>query len=153
MSDTTEGVDKGPPPPVNPAVVRPPGMTSAMLVEKYLALRDKMAAIKEAQKAELNRYANIMGTLEGWMLEDLNNAGINSIAGPAGTFYKTTRASAKVVKWADALDWIKQNEAWELLEARVSKVQAEAIVAETGQPIPGIAMTREHVLNVRKASD
>lgn len=146
--DISGGVEKSPPPAQGFAR---PTMSLDKMLEKFLAIRDKMDEIKKRHKDELNPYALVLGSLEGWLLDALNQNGLNSMRAAQGTFFKTTRTSAKVVSWSTTLDFIKEKEAWELLEARVSKTAAEAIVAETQQDIPGVTISRESVLNVRRA--
>jgi hypothetical protein len=136
-----------------PAVATPPARMSADdMIDKYIRLRDKVKAIKERHVEELAPYAKAMDVLEAWMLEALNNAKLQSMKSVHGTAYKSTRTSAKVLDWPAVLEFIKTREAWDLLEARVSKLAAQAIVDETGQPIPGVETASEIVVNVRKAS-
>lgn len=129
----------------------PPTMTLDVIVAKYVALRDKAAEIKKRHTEELSRFNVAMGMLEGWMLDKLNAAGIESARTDSGTAYKSTRTSAKVVNWTETLAFIREQEAWDLLEARVSKTAAEAIIDETKQPIPGVSVTRETTINVRRS--
>jgi hypothetical protein len=93
-----------------------------------------------------------MNVLEGWMLEAMNQAGLKSMKSVHGTAYKSLRTSTKVVDWTEALRYIRENEAWDLLEARVSKSAAAVVVEETGAPIPGVETTSEITVNVRRAS-
>lgn len=143
------GENKSPPPPQGFA--RPTTMSLDHMVEKFIALRDKVAEIKKRHADELNPYALVMGSLEGWMLDALNTHGMSSMRANAGTFFTTTRTSAKVTSWATVLDYIREKEAWELLEARVNKTAAEAIINETGAAIPGVTTSTEIVLNVRRS--
>ena len=127
-------------------------MSADDMIDKYLRLRDKVKLIKERQVKELAPYNECMNTLEGWMLEALNNAGLQSMKSPHGTAYKSVRTSAKVTDWLATLSFIKEKEAWDLLEARVSKLAAQAIIDETHLPIPGVDTSSEIVVNVRRAS-
>lgn len=138
------------------------------MVEKYVALRDKVAEIKKRQIDELSKYNVAMAALEGWMLEALNTTGSDSVKTANGTFYKSTRTSVTCPRWSLTLEWIQENEAWDLLEARVNKTAAQAILAEkaaaaevlhaAGKPvdpaslvIPGVEIVRDVSLNVRRA--
>jgi hypothetical protein len=136
--------------PAAPAI-KPPTMTPATMVEKYVQLRDKKAEIVKRQKAELNPYDLAMGTLEAWLMDVLNTNGVTNMKAPAGTFYTTTRTSVTVQRWSETLDYIIKHEAWELLEGRVSKTMAEAWMTEKQEAIPGISVNREASLNVRRS--
>jgi hypothetical protein len=129
-----------------------PRMSADDMIDKYLRLRDKVAKIKEEHVKQLKPYAEAMDMLEAWMLEMLNQAKLQSMKSPHGTAYKTTRSSAKVLDWTAALAFIREKDAWDLLEARVSKLAAQAIIDETKLPIPGVEVSSELAVNVRRAS-
>lgn len=122
------------------------------LIENYVRVRDKKREVETKHKAELAPFNDMLERIEGWMLEALNNAGLSSMKSPHGTAYKSIRTSAKVVDWIETLNFIRETSAWDLLEARVSKLVAEQIMKETGAPIPGVETSRETVVNVRRAS-
>ncbi len=134
-----------------PPRVRAPTLTTDKAVEKFVALRDKIAEIKKRHVMELAPYNGALAALEGWLLDDLNTAHVEQMRALSGTVYKSVRTSASVVSWTETLDFIKATEAWELLEARVSKIAVEAIIEETKQPVPGVKIAREIILNVRRA--
>lgn len=134
-----------------PPVSTKPAMSPATMVDKFIALRDKKAELAKKHAEELAPYNLALGTLEAWMLNTLNETGLKAMRAGAGTFYTTTRTSAKVETWGDVLAYIRENEAWELLEARVSKTAVEAIMEDTQTNIPGVTVSRELVLNVRRA--
>lgn len=151
MNETTTVVPEEPQasaaPTVNPMIGRP----ADWLVEKYIALRDKKKEITERHKKELEPYNLNLGLMEAALLDILLSNKADNMKLKVGTFYKTTKTSAVVVKWADVLDFIREKDAWELLEARVSSTAAQAILEETKAPIPGVEIKRETSLNVRRA--
>lgn len=134
-----------------PAPPTRPSFTTAQMVEKYLALRDKKAEIEKAHKTQLSPYNVALAQLEAFILDDLNNMGGDSLKTENGTAYKTTRTSASVKDWPATMDYIKQNAAWDLLEARVSKNAVLAAIEETGAPVPGVNVTQETTLNIRRS--
>lgn len=140
MSDTT--APEGPAP--------PPGPSTDKLVDSYIKLRDKRDAIKKRHAEELAPYGSAMEKIEAILLERLNDAGLEAMKSSEGTVFKTTRTSAKVNSWSKTLEYIKEKDAWELLEARVSKTAVEAIVSETKAGIPGVDIVRETVVQVRR---
>lgn len=129
-----------------------PNMTVDTMIEKYVALRDRKKALEDSHKAELVPFNQALDRLEGYMLEALNEAGLDSMKSPHGTAYKTMRTSAKVINWTETLTFIREREAWDLLEARVSKLAAQEIIKETSQPIPGVETSSELVVNVRRSN-
>lgn len=129
---------------------RSESMTVDVMIEKYLRLRDKKKSIEDEHKQQLAPYNEAMTVLEGWLLEVMNQAKLKSLPTDQGTAYQSTRTSAKVTDWAAVLTYIRQNEAWDLLEARVSKLAAEAIIEQTQLPIPGVETSSEICVNVRR---
>lgn len=131
---------------------RSPSLTTEKAIEKFIILRDQVAAIKKRQSQELAPFTGAMDILEAWLLSDLEAANVEAMRASTGTVYKSIRTSATVKEWSKTLTYIRENLAWELLEARVSKLAVEAILEETKQPIPGVQLTREVLVNVRKPS-
>lgn len=141
-----------PPAPSGPVVrVRPPDMTVDRAVAKYISIRDQIAALKKEQAKALLPYEAALETLAGWLLNDLNTAKVVSMRALTGTAYKSVRTSATVEDWPAVLAYIKENEAWDLLEARVSKLAVAAVVEDTKAPVPGVKTSREIIVNVRKS--
>jgi hypothetical protein len=134
-------------------VLEKPRMSVDAVIENYVKLRDKKKSIEERHKAELAPFKETMDQLEGWMLEALNNAGLDSMKSSHGTVYKSTRTSAVVREWQATLDFIRANNAWDLLEARVSKLATFAIIKDTNAPVPGVETSTEVVVNVRRAGE
>jgi hypothetical protein len=134
-------------------VVRNTRMTVDNMIERYVLLRDKKKEMEDAYKASVAPLITFMERLEGYMLEAMNESGLSSMKSKHGTSYKSLRTSAKVIDWPAALGYIKANEAWDLLEARVSKLAAQEIIKETKEPIPGVETASEWVVNVRRAND
>ena len=126
-------------------------MTLDQMVDAYVKLRDKVAVIKKEQTDALAPFNVTMAKLEALMLDTLNKNNAESVRTEHGTVYKTSRTSTKVTEWSATLDFIKTHNLWELLEARVSKTAAEAIIQETQAPIPGVTTSREIAIGVRRS--
>lgn len=137
MSETTTVVDNS---------------DTAILVDKYVRLRDRHDLLRKQQQAELAKYTEAMGYLENKLLDVLNTTNAESLRTRAGTVYKSLRTSCKVETWQLTLHYILEHQAYELLEHRVNKTAAGEIVKDTGQPIPGVAITQEVTVNVRRAT-
>lgn len=123
----------------------------AQLIEKFIALRAKIHEIKEAHKKQLAPYQDAYVKLEGMLMAELDRAGVTSMRGQAGTISKVTGTSVTVSDWSSTLEYIKSNDEWDLLEGRVSKTAALAVIEETGKPIPGVQVSQVALLHVRRA--
>ena len=119
------------------------------LVSDYITIRDKKAERVSEHKAELERFDRALKKIEGLLSNALGEA--ESIKTSAGTCYRSTRSSA-TVKDRDALiEFIKTNDAWGLLPARVNDTVAAEYLESTGTPPPGIMITRRSTINIRRS--
>lgn len=126
-------------------------MTTGQMIEKYIALRDKKQEIEDTHKRQLKPYTEALSMLENLLLDQLNTEGIDSLKGGSGTAYRTTHISITVNRWSETLEFIRKNDAWELLEARVSKTAAQAFMEETKSPVPGTVVSQVVKVNVRRS--
>jgi hypothetical protein len=126
-------------------------MTAAAMIEKFIQLRDKIDEIKKKQAEQLKPYQEVMQKLEGMLMLELERAGVDNMKCDAGTVFKSTSTSVTVQHWSETLKYIQETEAWDLLEARVSKTAAKAIIEESGHPIPGVNVNEAIVLRVRRS--
>jgi len=133
-------------------VVERPRLTADAMIERYVKLRDKKKEIEARHKDELAPFNDALKRLEGFMLEALNQSGLDSMKSAHGTAFKSTRTSATVKDWPLTLAFIREHQAWDLLEARVAKTVAYQIMADTKAPIPGVETSAELTVNVRRPS-
>ena len=124
-------------------------MTPAKMIEMYLQLRQRTRDVEARHKAELAPYLATREKLELLMLDHLNENGLESTRCATGTAFKSTVTSVVVRDWPRTLDFIRDNQMWDLLEGRVAKSAALEIVEEMEQPIPGVEISQATVLRVR----
>lgn len=134
-------------------VLERPSLTMDNMIANYVRLRDKKQEIERRHAEELAPYKDIMGQLEAYMMEAMNQAGLNSMKSPHGTAFKQIRTSATVKDWDEFLAFVREREAWDLLERRVAKKAAEQVIEDTKAPVPGVETSREWVVNVRRPTD
>jgi hypothetical protein len=132
---------------------RPPTMTVDKMIEDFVKLRIRKKEVEDRHTKELEPFNKIMSQLQGWLLEFLNQTGQDSAKTRFGTAYKSTKTSAVVRDWPATLAFIRENDLWDLLEARVAKTAAFDVINETKEPIPGVETSSEVVCNVRKAGE
>lgn len=139
-------------PPVapGPAPATTPAQNLEFLVDKYRALRDKKKYITDRQKEEVKPYNEAMEQLEAAILDALNRSGVESVRTKAGTAFKTTRSSYTVRDPAQFREWLEANNRFDLLETRVSKDAIETLVESGATLPPGIGISSEVIVNIRK---
>jgi hypothetical protein len=133
-----------------------PTMDASTLIDKYRRLRAKKEEIAEEQKKIMAQYNAGLDYLEGMLLSLMNSMGVDKLSTSTndekfgGTVYKTTTTHTSVNSWSSTLDFIKEHEAWELLETRVNKSAVLSILEETGELVPGVTIVQRINVNVRK---
>lgn len=133
--------------------VERPRMTMDNMIEKYVKIRDKKKVLEDQHKEAMKPYTDALAKLEAYMLEAMHQSGLKSMKSPHGTAYQAVRTSAKVTDWAAALGYIREHDAWDLLEARISKLALQELTETTKETVPGVETSSEVVVNVRRASD
>lgn len=120
-------------------------------IAAYLKLRDKKAELADKHKDEMAPYNEKMTKLENFMLDVLNKASVDSMAFKGvGTMFKKEHTSVTAEEWDATLTWIKENNAWEFLERRVSKTVAQEYAAAHGAYPPGLKVVTSIGVQVRK---
>ena len=122
-----------------------------LIVERYVLLRDKKAQIKAEYEASVADITVALNRLEGAILATLNDQGAESFRTAHGTAYKSTSTSATVADWDSVLAFVRQNDRWDMLEKRVSKVAVEQFRAANDDLPPGINWREAVSVGVRRS--
>lgn len=121
-------------------------------VELYIKLRDKKAQIKAEMDAKIAPINENMAKLEAKLLEAFTKVGMDSVKTEFGTAYTTTRVSASVADRSVFMDYVRDNDEWDLLEVRASKTAVEQFRTIHDDIPPGVSIREERVVNVRRSS-
>jgi hypothetical protein len=125
----------------------------AQVTRAYVNLRDARAKLREDYDKSDADLKSAQTRLEGVMLDHLNKHGMNTVATDAGTFYRQEEIKPNCADWTGLFDWIKDNDAWDVLERRVKKTFIkEYMEAHDGALPPGISVFKEYVVRVRRPS-
>lgn len=155
MSDdatTTEPSAQAPPATTTGVFKVPDDWTDDLIIEKYLALRDRRDVLKKQHTEQLAPYNSIMHTMENAMLARLLSRQAQNTRTENGTAYISEDVSVTVRAWSQTFGFIEDNKLWEILEARVSKTAVLSYQAETGTEIPGLNIRRENRVHIRRSS-
>lgn len=121
------------------------------LVRAYVTLRDQKAALKAEQAEALKPYDEALAKLEARALAVLSQSGVESMKTSAGTVYSTTFTSATVSDKAAFMDYITNNEAFDLLDVRANKTAVQDFLAANNDVPPGVTVRRELKVGFRRA--
>ncbi len=94
--------------------------TIETLVGKYIAARDKKAAIMDEAKARCAKIDDVLEKIEGILLAAFDEAGLESVKTSQGTAYKTQRNSYAVADWETRLQFILDKNLLHMLVRRVA---------------------------------
>lgn len=127
-------------------------MTST--VDQVIAAYVKLRAVKGAKEAALKEEVAVINEklqkLENWLRAKADEQGVTSFKTNHGTAFITTVDYANVADWDAVLNFVKDNNAYDMLERRVSKTAVRGYI-EANKSVPaGINYGTKLEVNVRK---
>ncbi len=125
-------------------------LTVGQIIETYMKLRHQKESIENEAKAQVKDIKENMTKLEAWIKEKADADGVTSFKTKHGTAFLTTNDFARVADWDAMLEFIQENEAYDLLEKRVSKVAVRGYI-DMNKAVPaGVTYGTRVDINVRK---
>lgn len=125
-------------------------ITTDVVVRKFVELRDEVARIEKEAKDRVSVIEAAMQKLEAWLMLKLTADGEESKKTQFGTAFIVTKDYANVSNWSETFAYIRENEAWDLLEHRCAKLAVRSIVQETGEAPPGVKYRQERAIQVNR---
>lgn len=121
------------------------------LVAKYIEIRDRKDALRRRYKEKNAVYDNALKKLEGVLLKNLDHSDAKSVRTDSGTCYVAKRTSATVADRDVFLEFVADNDAWDMVESRCSKLAIKQYLDAEGHLPPGVNYRVERVLNVNRS--
>ena len=121
--------------------------------EKYLLVRKQIDDLEKAHKAEKARLTEKLQMIESWITTKAQEDGLETIKTPFGTGYWSTHHTATVASREEFFSFCKENDAWDMVESRASKLGVKSYIEATGAPPPGVNFSSTRVFNLRKAQN
>jgi hypothetical protein len=125
-------------------------MTVDQVIEAYLKYRNKKEALEAEIKDQVKDLKDKMAKLEAWIKEKADADGVTSFKTANGTAFLTTTDYANVADWDAVLNFIKENEAYDMLEKRVSKTAVRGYIEQKKAVPSGVNYGTRIDVNVRK---
>lgn len=123
------------------------------VIAAYVKHRGEKERLTASYKADVKVIDDKLKKLEVWLQMWLSKEQLNSVNTDAGTAYKTTVEQATVSDMTSFIEFVKDNEAWHLLEKRVSKTGIREML-DADEPIPpGVNWYVTTAINVRKPNE
>jgi hypothetical protein len=120
------------------------------VIRTYAKLRDQKAAVEAEVKDRVDQIKGKMTKLEAYLKEQMDAQGLTSFKSEYGTAFLTTTDFANVANWDEVLQFIKDNEAYDMLEKRVSKLAVREYMDQNKRVPPGITYGTKLDVNIRK---
>jgi hypothetical protein len=130
--------------------VRRLGMNVDDATKIYLSLRDEKDRIEAEAKKAKRAITEKMEVIEQWFLLKGDNEGVESWKTPFGTPYFAEASNASVGDWDEVLDYVKNNDAYEILTHGVNKSAIREFLEKNDELPPGVNYTTVRKLYVRK---
>jgi len=129
-------------------------LTVNQLIDSYVQVRDRKRLIESQHKEALKPYNEVMGQLEGQLLEAIQRAGVQSLSGTGGTAYLSTKKRATIKDGEAFQSYVIDNEAWHLTDWRANaNAVFDHIQAHNGMPPPGVNASTFTEVNVRRPGE
>ena len=123
------------------------------IIGAYVSLRSEKDRMSAEYKANVKVIDDKLKKLEVWLQMWLAKEELNSVNSESGTAYKTTVEQATVSDMGALLEYIKENDAWHLLEKRVSKTGVREMLDADQDIPPGVNWYVASSINVRKPNE
>lgn len=120
------------------------------VIATYVKLREKKAVIEAEAKQQVALLVAKMDKMEAWIKEQADAQGVTSFKTNHGTAFLTTTDYANVADWDAVLNYIRENDAYDMLEKRVSKTAVRGYIDLNKAVPPGINYGTRLDVNIRK---
>lgn len=121
-------------------------------IKAYIKLRNQEKDLKAKHKAELEPIGANMAKLEAFILQQAQAQNVKSFRTDYGTAFLSTKDSATVADWDSLFKFIMENEAFDMLEKRVSKLAVRSHLDATSELPPGVNYSTSVEVTVRSPS-
>ena len=125
-------------------------LTIDKVIGTYLKLRGEKEAREAETKKKVKEIKEQLVKLEAYLKERADETGVDSFKTAKGTAFLTTTDFAQVGDWDALLEFVKERDAYDLLEKRVSKTAVRGYI-EADKSVPsGVNYGTRIDVNVRK---
>jgi hypothetical protein len=125
-------------------------VTVDAVIKKYMKLRSEKEAAEAEIKERVDTIKAAMTKLEAWLKAKLDADGLTSFKTDHGTAFLTTTDFANVEDWDAVLRFIREQEAFDMLEKRISKAAVRGYIEAHKEVPPGVKYGTKLDINIRK---
>src|SRR5947207_1148464 len=126
-------------------------MTAEDLVNLYRQVKTKVAEIEVRHKAELADYKKTLAKLEGAIDAFLTEHKLVNVKTKYGTAYWKTRYSASLVDPDAFMQFIRENDRWDLMDRKANVAAVREYAKLTKELPPGAKLESWRAVHIIKA--
>lgn len=127
-------------------------ITADKLVKSYINLRNKRKQILTAFEEEDNELKAQQELITDKLLEMCKEVGADSLKTQYGTVSRSVSTRYWTSDWGSMYDFIKEHEAFQLLEQRIHQSNMKKLLEESPDLLPpGLNSDSKYTVTVRKA--
>ncbi len=120
------------------------------VIRTYMKLREQRAAVEGEVKDRVAAIKAKMDKLEAFLKAQMDAQGLTSFKSDYGTAFLTTVDYATVSDWDATLTFIREQDAYDMLEKRVSKIAVRGYIDAHKAVPPGVTYGTKLEVNIRK---
>jgi len=127
-------------------------VTADKLVSVYIKMRDKRAQMKAEYEEQDGKIKEQMELIEQNLLEICKTTGADSIKTANGTAIKSVQTRYWTGDWASMHKFIRDNDALDLMERRISQLNMKNFLRENPDLLPpGLNVDNKYTVTVRRS--
>lgn len=126
--------------------------TIDQIIDRYLGIREQIDAINADAKSKVEPLEKAKKILESHLMKVSNDTGQTQFGTANGTAFLTTVTRCGVSDWEATMRYIRENEAWNLLNKAVNKTAIGELIQQTGLPPPGVNWQSMKEIQIRRKS-
>jgi len=125
-------------------------LTVDAVIDTYIKLRTQKEIAEREVKEQVEGIKLKMAKLEAWIQAKSDETGVKSFKTDAGTAFMSTSDFASVGDWDAVMDFIKTNEAWDMLNKAVNKKAVREYLDLNGAIPNGVNFGTKVSVSVRR---
>ncbi len=121
------------------------------VVEHYITLRDHKSKLDAEHKARVAEIDAQMANAENFLLNHLNESGLDRVGVGAGTVFVQVKTMPSFENNEATIAYIKQSGNVELLQSRLSSTAVKELMDANNQQLPpGVKIMTERTVTIRR---
>jgi hypothetical protein len=121
------------------------------VINAYRQLREKKEEIVARHKEELGPVNDQMLKCLAWIQQQLQAQGLTNFKGESGIAFLQTDTSVTVKDREAFFTWVKENDLFQMLDARASKSVVIDYIEQFKAIPPGLGVNSEQTCHIRKS--